>query len=561
MEGARPARLAQSLWLPPNRLGRGNVMVSDFETDRITHSLVDDRQYRLLVESITDFAIYMLDLDGRIASWNAGAERSKGYTSAEIVGHNFSIFYTLEDRAKGEPQRALDTAASEGRFESEGWRIRKDGSRFWASVVVDPIRENGQILGFAKITRDISDRKESERALAHANPALLQSQKMEAVGQLTGGIAHDFNNLLTAVLGSLELLRKRLASDSKAMRLLENAVQGARRGSALTRRLLAFARYQDLSPEAVDLPNLVRGMTALMQPVLGPKTIIETHLPRQSNAVLVDFNQLEMALLNLAVNARDAMTDGGTIVIDVREARLAQGQVDGLAAGSYACLSVKDSGVGMDEITLSRAMEPFYTTKGPGKGTGLGLSMVHGVMIQANGRLILNSEVGKGTTAELWLPLMEGAVATTGTALPAPGRALDGTNRLVLAVDDDELVLLNTVMVLEDLGHKVFEAASGKEALAVLAREPSIELVVTDMAMPHMSGTQLFEVAQNLYPRLRFLLAAGYMEASDDDQPMLLRITKPFWQDDLARAIQVVFETEPPDARVIQFPMAAVSQR
>jgi PAS domain S-box-containing protein len=524
------------------------------EAARFAASWVDDRQYRLLVDAVTDYAIYMLDPNGMIVSWNAGAERFKGYTSAEVIGRNFAIFYAMEDQASGQPKRALETAAREGRFESEGWRIRKDGSRFWASVVVDPIRDGGQLIGFAKVTRDISERTEAQRALVEANAALLQSQKMEAVGQLTGGIAHDFNNLLAAVLGSLELLRKRLPSDPKAIRLLENAIQGARRGAALTQRMLAFARRQDLKLEAVDLPALVSGMTTLMQPALGPMVTVTTHLPLRLNAVRADSNQLEMALLNLAVNARDAMPDGGAIVIDVREDRLEPGQVPGLAAGAYACLSVRDSGVGMDAVTLSRAVEPFYTTKGPGQGTGLGLSMVYGMAIQANGRLILKSEVGRGTTAEIWLPLIESGHATTRAAKLELTRALESTPCVVLAVDDDALVLLNTVMMLEDLGHKVFEATSGKEALAVLAREPSVELVITDMAMPRMSGMQLFGVARSLYPKPRFLLATGYAEASDDDLPMPPRITKPFWQDDLARAIQVAMGTGPPGASVLQFP-------
>ncbi len=414
-------------------------MSNESEINREVPSSVNDGQYRLLVEAVTDYAIYMLDPNGIVVSWNAGAERFKGYASSEVVGRHFSIFYTPQDQANGEPRRALDTALSEGRFESEGWRIRKDGSRFWASVIVEPIRKDGQILGFAKVTRDISERKEAERALVQANAALLQAQKVEAVGQMTAGLAHDFSHLLGLVLVSLELLRKRLPSDPKTIRLLENAVQGAHRGTALTQRLLAFARRQELAPEAVDLPTLVRGMTMLMEPALGARVTVTVHLPTELNAVLVDPNQLEMAILNLAVNARDAMADGGTIVIDVREARLVIGQVPGLAAGAYGCLSVTDSGVGMDEATLSRAMEPFYTTKGPGQGTGLGLSVVHGIAIQANGRLILKSEVGRGTTAELWLPLTETGVATTGAAEPAPG---------VLAVDEDALVPLNTVMLL-----------------------------------------------------------------------------------------------------------------
>jgi len=508
---------------------------------RFAASLIDDRQYRLLVESVTDYAIYMIDLDGNIASWNAGAERFKGYGPAEVIGTHFSVFYSAEDRARGEPRRALDTALREGRFCSEGWRIRKDGSRFWASVVIDPVFEGDKIIGFAKVTRDISERKEAEQRLIQANAALLQSQKMEALGQLTGGIGHDFNNLLTAVLGSLELLRKRLPDDPKAERLLDNAVQGARRGAALTQRLLAFARKQELNPAAVDLPTLVRGMKTLIETALGPTVTVETRLPLKLKSVLADPNQLEMALLNLAVNARDAMPDGGKIVVEVREARLAEGELSPLAAGAYVCLAVRDTGVGMSEATLSRAIEPFYTTKQPGLGTGLGLSMVHGMATQAGGCLTLESEVGKGTIAELWLPAHETDAAPARVAsasAPIELAPIELAPLAVLAVDDDPLVLLNTVTMLEDLGHKVFEASSGKKALDALAREPSIEMVVTDMAMPQMSGLKLFELAHSLYPNLRFVLATGYAEASPDDHPALLRLAKPFAQDDLANALR-----------------------
>jgi CheY-like chemotaxis protein/anti-sigma regulatory factor (Ser/Thr protein kinase) len=319
--------------------------------------------------------------------------------------------------------------------------------------------------------------------------------------------------------------------------------------------MLAFARRQDLTPELVDLASLVRGMTTLMQPALGPAVSIQAKLPLKLNAALVDANQLEMALLNLSVNARDAMPGGGAIVVDLREERLAPGQVHGLGAGLYACLTVKDSGVGMDEVTLSRAMEPFYTTKGPGQGTGLGLSMVHGMAIQAGGRLVLDSEPDRGTVASLWLPLTETPHDIGDTHPFAASGAADRTACTVLAVDDDPLVLLNTVMMLEDLGHTVFEASSGKQALELLAREAAIEIVVTDMAMPHMSGLQLFWMAGNLYPELRFLLATGYAESTDDEAPALLRLAKPFGQDDLDKAIQTAFGAPPATPRVVQFPL------
>jgi PAS domain S-box-containing protein len=514
--------------------------------DPVPNSFLDDRQYRLLVEAVADYAIYMIDVDGVVASWNTGAERFKGYAAADIIGRNFEVFYTMEDRAKGEPERALRTAARVGRFESEGWRVRQDGTRFSARVVIVPIHDGGRLVGFAKVTRDISERKEAQRALLEANAALTQSKKMEAVGQLAGGIAHDFNNVITSVLGSLELLRKRLPGDTNMKRLLDKAVQGARRGTALTQRMLAFARKQDLAPERVDLSILLRGITSLLQSALGPRVSLQTRLPPKLDGVLIDFNQLELALLNLVVNARDAMPDGGTIKIDARDRWLMTGDIPGLAAGFYACVAVQDSGVGMDAVTLSRAVEPYFSTKEAGHGTGLGLSMVHGMAIQANGMLVLKSNVGVGTTAELWFPLVsEGSIksdtARLGTGLTSmvPGRVL------VLAVDDDPLALLNVVAILDDLGHTVFEARSGEQGLAVLEREPAIELVITDMAMPNMTGVEFYLKARRLYPNLKFLLATEFGEVSGEVEPMLPRIMKPFWQNDLAKAVEAILASRP----------------
>jgi PAS domain S-box-containing protein len=380
------------------------------KSDRLQAPLSDDARNRLLMEAVTDYAIYMLDAKGIVSSWNPGAQRFKGCTAGEIIGQHFSRFYSEEDQKSGLPSKALETAARQGKFENEGWRVRKDGSQFWAHVVIDPIRaEDGEIIGFAKITRDLTERKEAQEKLERTREALLQSQKMEAIGQLIGGVAHDFNNLLMAVLGSLELLRKRLPDDPKMLALLENAVQGAERGTALTKRMLAFARAQELKQEAIVIPELVRGMTDLLQRSLGPSVRIETRFPLLLAPAQTDANQLEMALLNLMVNARDAMPDGGEIVVATREEKVDVGQGIGLRPGPYICLSVSDTGEGMDKETLRRAMEPFFTTKGLNKGTGLGLSMVHGFAEQSGGRFILHSR--KGTTAELWLPV---------AAMPAP---------------------------------------------------------------------------------------------------------------------------------------------
>jgi PAS domain S-box-containing protein len=282
------------------------------KTDKYLASLTDDGRYRLLVEGVTDYAIYMLDPAGIVSSWNLGAQRFKGYEPSEIIGQHFSRFYTAEDQETGLPKRALETAARTGKFEAEGWRVRKDGSRFWAHVVIDPIRDPaGMIVGYSKITRDLTERKAAQDSHEKTLEALVQSQKMEAVGQLTGGIAHDFNNLLMAIQGSLELLRKRVPDDPRITTLLDNALQGAVRGTTLTKRLLAFARRQELIPENVDIAELVRGMTNLLERSLGPSITIETHFPLSLSRVKIDVNQLEMALLNLCVNARDAMPDGG----------------------------------------------------------------------------------------------------------------------------------------------------------------------------------------------------------------------------------------------------------
>ncbi len=487
-----------------------------------------EEEFRLLVQGVTDYAIYLLDPQGRVSNWNVGAQRIKGYSPQEIIGQHFSRFYTPEDRANGLPERALETAARVGRFESEGWRVRKDGTRFWANVVVDTIRDSmGNLIGFAKITRDVTERQQTQRALDEAREALFQSQKMDAIGQLTGGIAHDFNNLLAAVLGSLELLRKRLPDDPKSQRLLDNAVQGAERGAALTRRMLAFARRQDLNPETVDVISLVAGMTDLLERSIGPAVIIETLFPPDLTLVRVDANQLELALLNLAVNARDAMPDGGRLVIAAAAETVAPGHASNLAPGDYVRLSVTDAGEGMDEATLARAMEPFFTTKGIGKGTGLGLSMVHGLAEQSGGRLILRSRVGEGTAAELWLPAAQSAASLPPLDQPVVTPAGD---RLltVLAVDDDVLVLLNTTAMLEDLGHKVFEAGSAREALDILRRQPDIDLVITDQAMPQMTGLQLAETIKAERPGLPVILATGYAELPADVDRILPKLSKPF---------------------------------
>lgn len=496
-----------------------------------------EEQFRLLVQAVTDYAIYMLDPDGIVTNWNSGAQRAKGYAPDEVIGTHFSRFYRAEDQAQGLPARALAVAAAEGRFEGEGWRVRKDGVEFWANVVIDPIYgSDGVLRGFAKVTRDITDKRRAQLALEQARESLFQSQKLEAIGQLTGGVAHDFNNLLMVVLTSLELLRRRLPADPKLTQLLDNAVKGAKRGVSLTQRMLAFARKQELQPEAVDVAALIVGMAEMMERTLGPSIRIEHEFPAALSRALVDPHQLELAILNLAVNARDAMPNGGALVLQAAQETDAAAQ--SLPAGAYVRLTVRDSGAGMDAQTLGRATEPFFTTKGVGKGTGLGLAMVQGLAAQSGGRFMLSSQVGVGTSAVLWLPVADAVADAASAALADPVSADRAVRALqVLAVDDDPLVLAGTCSMLEDLGHAVTTASSAQLALEALRRTPAIDLVISDQIMPGMTGMQLFEVLRRKHPGLSLVLVSGFSDLPTG-VPAVRRLAKPFDQQQLAEAIQ-----------------------
>ncbi len=506
---------------------------------------MSESQFQVLVNGVTDYAIYMLDMNGAITSWNYGAERIKGYRREEVLGTNFARFYTPEDVGIGAPRRALNTARRTGRFETEGWRVRKDGTRFWASVVIDALHdETGSVIGFAKVTRDITEKHEARRALDKAREELFQAQKMEAVGRLTGGIAHDFNNLLMAITGSLELLKRHLPEDPKARRLINNALEGAQRGAALTRQMLAFSRKQELNLTAVDLHHLVGDMLELIERSLGPSITVETAIAEDLPRVRSDANQLASALLNLAVNARDAMPAGGRLKITARRIASDEERPAMLARNGtdLLCLSVSDNGAGMDPDTLSKAVTPFFTTKEVGKGTGLGLSMVQGFLEQSGGRLELHSQPGYGTRADLWLPVDEDHHPAALPAEPeeAPVMAEPVRRMRVLAVDDDSLVLLSTVMMLEGLGHVVEHTHLPEKALGRLIGGDPIDLLVTDQSMPKLTGTQLIEAARHRYPALPAVIVTGYSDLSKCGMGPVVWLAKPFTEKDLARAIEDV---------------------
>src|SRR5437764_11958932 len=367
-----------------------------------------ERGFRILVQGVTDYAIYMLDPKGRVTSWNAGAERIKGYSPAEIMGQHFSRFYTPEDLDVGVPKRALETARSTGRYEAEGWRVRKDGTRFWASVVIDAIKdENGKLIGFAKITRDMTEKREAQLRLEESREQLFRSQKMEALGQLTGGLAHDFNNLLTAIMGASELALRSLGDPEKLKRMLDGVRGSAQRGASLTKQLLAFARAQQLEIKQIDLKGFFGELTTLIRPSLRSNIELVTEISDQLWPVDADAGALELVLLNLAFNARDAMKEGGKLKISAHNVVLS-GEPDGLK-GDHVAIKIADTGTGMTPEVMERVFEPFFTTKGYGEGTGLGLSQVFGFAKQIGGGVTVESKPGKGATFTLYLPASRGA--------------------------------------------------------------------------------------------------------------------------------------------------------
>jgi len=503
-----------------------------------------EERFRLLVQSVTDYAIYMLDREGRISSWNAGAERFKGYSAADVIGEHFSKFYTDEDRAAGIPRMALETAEREGRFETEGWRVRKDGSRFWASAIVDAIRNDaGELIGFAKVTRDLSEKRAIEEQLR-------QSQKMEAIGQLTGGLAHDFNNLLTGISGSLEMMQMRMAQGRAAdMDRYIMAAQGAvKRASTLTHRLLAFSRRQTLDPNPTNVNRLLAGLDDLIRRTVGPGVQLDIVAASGLWPTLVDPNQLENAVLNLCINARDAMPEGGKLTIetgnkwiDERAAR----QHD-LPVGQYVSVCVTDTGTGMTPEVKVRAFEPFYTTKPLGDGTGLGLSMVYGFARQSGGQVRIYSELDQGTTMCICLPRHsdDDAAADEDVTMVVP-REPSGDGEVVLVIDDEPTIRMLIAEVLSEAGYAVIEAPDGPAGLRVLESHARVDLLITDVGLPGgMNGRQVADAARVARHDLKVLFITGYAEnavvsGGRLDKRMFV-LSKPFQMEVLAGRIQEI---------------------
>ena len=517
-------------------IGFAKITRDDTEKREAQQALVEsERRFRTLVQGVKDYALYMLDPEGHVTNWNTGAEAIKGYKAEEIIGQHFSRFYTEEDRAAEEPRRALATAVAEGKYEKEAWRVRKDGTRFWANVVLDPIYdEEGRLIGFAKITRDITERRRANEALEEARAALFQSQKLQALGELTGGVAHDFNNLMTVIRGSADLLTRPGLNEEKRTRYLKAIIDTADRAATLTSHLLAFGRRQALKPEVADLNVRLDAFAEMVGRTLGGQFEVVLDLAPSLPPVEVDLAQLETALLNAAFNARDAMQDGGRLTLTTRH----------LAGenGGEVMVEIADTGTGMSAEVLDRAFEPFFTTKPVGEGTGLGLSQIHGFAAQAGGRAEIRSAAGEGTAVRIVLPATD---KPFGRAVEKAGAAKPPRNLSVLLVEDNDHVRDFAHHLLDELGYRVVSAASAEEALELMDTE-SVDLLFSDVVMPGHSGIELARLARETDPGLPVLLASGYSEevvALAGAEFEILR--KPYDLDGIEAAIGAALERAP----------------
>ena len=514
----------------------------------------EDR-FRILVQGVTDYAIYMLDTQGVVSNWNTGAQRIKGYSGAEIIGRHFSLFYTEEDREAGVPAGALATAEKNGRFEAEGWRIRKGGDRFWAHVVIQAIRdERSELIGFAKITRDIGEIRESRENLEKAREQLAQAQKMEAIGHLTGGVAHDFNNLLMIVLGNLDsaisMLERGTTDSERLRRALNNARHGAQRGSTLTKSLLAFSRRQPLEPKVVDVNDAMKSIAPLLQRALGEDRPLEIVGAAGAWNIEADPSQLEAALLNLAINARDAMPDGGKVTLETANVYVDNnyaGQHPDIKPGQYCVLSLTDTGIGISREALAHVFEPFFTTKAAGHGTGLGLSQVYGFVKQSEGHVNIYSELGHGTCIKMYFPRAYQAVADAkDVKLPS---LMSGNGQQVLVVEDDSDVRVFVAETLLDLKYSVIALESGEVALDHLRSGQHVDAIITDVIMPGMNGRQFADAAVVIAPQVKVMFMTGYSRNAIVHHgrldPGVILLQKPFSREELSSRIHDLFAALP----------------
>jgi PAS domain S-box-containing protein len=491
--------------------------------------LESEQQFRLLVSGVTDYALYMLDPEGNISSWNAGGQNIKGYTPDEIIGQHFSRFYTEADRAEGLPARALSIAQTTGRYEEEGWRVRKDGSFFWASVLIDPIRDDhGKLVGFAKITRDITERREAQIALENVQRRLAESQKLDALGQLTGGFAHDFNNILMIVSGHLQTLKRAAAHEPKLLRAAQAIEHATQRGATLTNQLLTFSRRQQVNPEQVDIAAQIHAFREVLKSGLGHGISLLVDIAPDTWPVTVDVSEFETAILNLVINARDAMPNGGTVNVSVKNA--SSDELD----GDCVVVDVVDTGVGIPADVIGKIFDPFFTTKPVGKGTGLGLSQVHGFVHQAGGTVKAVSALEQGTKITMYLPR-----ASERSASLDSGRTegISGSGTIVLLVEDNPAVASASAELLEQLGYEVRWVPDAATALQEIERN-GIHVVLSDIVMPGpMDGVSLAHAIKKTHPGLPILLTTGYSQAAYSARAEYPILRKPYQIHELSRAL------------------------
>jgi PAS domain S-box-containing protein len=485
-----------------------------------------ERSFRLLVENVADYALFMLDPSGIVTSWNIGGQRIKGYAASEILGQHFSRFYTETDRANGKPSRALRIAREQGRYEEEGWRVRKDATFFWASVVIDPIYENGTLVGFAKITRDITERRNTQLKLEQMQKHLAEAQKLDALGQLTGGVAHDFNNILMIISGSLHFLRKSAGGDPKMARAISAMERATKRGAALTSQLLTFARRQSVNPQLIGVAERIEAVREVLDTGVGSSIRLAFDFGENIWPITVDIAEFDTALVNLVINARDAMPGGGTITVAARNVPAEADTPD------FVAISVEDSGQGIAPDVLDKIFDPFFTTKPVGKGTGLGLSQVHGFAHQAGGTVKVRSELGEGTIVTILLPRNEADVIQDRVPLSEIGGS--GT---VLLVEDNPDVASVSSNLLEQLGYTVRRVPDAAAALREIERS-NVDLVFSDIIMPgKMDGLTLARRLRELRPELPILLATGYSDAATQVHGDFPVLRKPYEIHQLSQAI------------------------
>jgi PAS domain S-box-containing protein len=501
--------------------------------------MTGERRFQLLVDAVTDCAIYMLDPEGYIVSWNSGAKKLKRYAADQIIGQHFSVLYNDEDRLADMPARALEVAKQQGTWQADGWRKRKDDSVFWASEAINAIRdEQGALIGFAKVTRDITEQHQAQEALDKSQEQLGYLKKMEALGRLTGSIAHNFNNLLMIVSGHAQTVRGLVKNDAKGLRAVDAIEIATKRGATLTRHMLSFSGRRQLNPETADLKGLVEGFGWLLNSLIV-NIQLTIQIPQDVWPVEIDASELELALVNMVLNSREAMPHGGSITITAENVHLPDSESPKHLCGDFVALRIADTGSGIPAEVLPKIFDPFFTTKESNRSAGLGLSQVYGFAVQSRGAVGAKSETGKGTEITMHLPRTIAVAVSVRSGEDSDAASLAGGR--VLIVEDDAEVAEVTASLIDQLGYKCRLAIDAEDALQMFERGEKFDLVFSDVAMPGaMDGLGLAHTLRRRYPGVPILLASGLTPPNEAAEEELLLLRKPYGLEDLRRAVNRV---------------------